>query len=250
MILFASDLDNTLIHSYKRADEGDICVEVKDGKKLSYMTPYAYDKLRSINKNQKYVFMPVTTRSLEQYNRIDFFDGKPAQLALAANGGILLENGVINKEWLRESVALIKDSVDDFYKGIEYLKKDEDVYFEIRIVDELFLFTKSHKPLETKEKLRQYISSEKSTVYNIGDKVYIFPDILSKGTAIQRIREKFDFEKIICAGDSEFDVPMLNIADFAYCPEGICDCIANKNLKGFDISEKRFADQLLEEIEG
>ena len=43
---------------------------------------------------------------------------------------------------------------------------------------------------------------------------------------------------------------MLNIADFAYCPEGICDCIANKNLKGFDISEKRFADQLLEEIEG
>ena len=28
MILFASDLDNTLIHSYKRADEGDVCVEI------------------------------------------------------------------------------------------------------------------------------------------------------------------------------------------------------------------------------
>lgn len=250
MILFASDLDNTLIHSYKRADSTDVCVEVKDEKQLSFMTPHALGILRNINKKGNMVFAPVTTRSLEQYRRIDFFEGNEPALALAANGGILLENGKANEEWHTKSVELIKNSMDDFSKGIRFLEKDENVYFEIRVVDELFVFTKSHDPVGTRERLTDFLGSEFSEVFNIGDKVYIFPKILSKGNAIKRLKEKFGFEKIICAGDSEFDVSMLEIADFAYFPDELRNDIGNKNCKSFDVSERRFADQLLCEIEG
>ncbi len=249
MHLFASDLDNTLIHSYKRADPEDVCVEVKDGKMLSFMTPYAYNKLRKLNSNKDIAFVPVTTRSVEQYRRIDFFDGRSPHLALAANGGILLIDGISDLQWFEESKALISDSMKEFKTGMRYLENDTDIYFELRIVDELFVFTKSHDPLKTKECLEKILDPDIVSPYMIGDKVYIFPNILSKGNAVSRLKKKFVFDKTICAGDSEFDVSMLDIADTAYCPDVLCDDVNNQNLIGFDITEKRFADLLLDEFE-
>lgn len=249
MHLFACDLDNTLIHSYKKASPDDVCVEVKDGKKLSFMTPYAYNKLRKINSNKDIEFVPVTTRSVEQYLRIDFFDGKPSHMALAANGGILLIDGVPDLQWVEESKALISDSIKEFKTGMRYLENDNNIFFEIRIVDELFVFTKSHDPLKTKECLEKILDPDIVSPFVIGDKVYIFPDILSKGNAVSRLRKRFVFDKIICAGDSEFDVSMLDIADIAYCPDALCDDVKNQNITGFDITEKRFADSLLDEFE-
>ncbi len=249
MYLFATDLDNTLIHSYKNADINDVCVETKDEKKLSFMTVHAYNMLDEIYNSDDIIIVPVTTRSLEQYNRIDLFKGRHAPLALAANGGILIENGVVNNEWSEKSKEIISDCLTDFERGMSYLKSDENVYFEIRIVDGLFVFTKSSKPLETKEYLEKTLDSDRVNVYNIGDKVYIFPDILSKGTAIRRLREYSGFRKIVCAGDSEFDISMLDEADFAYCPDSIADKVKNRNMRSFDVSNIRLADQLLSEIE-
>ena len=77
---------------------------------MSFMTPCAFELLRKINEREDIVFSPLTTRSLEQYYRVDFFDGKSPELALAANGGILLENGVINKNWFEESKNMISNS--------------------------------------------------------------------------------------------------------------------------------------------
>ena len=250
MILFASDLDNTLIHSYKRAAEDDICVEVKEGKKLSYMTPEAYKMLGKLFMRDDIVFVPVTTRSLEQYRRIDFFEGIPAEIAVAANGGILIENGIVNREWYEESKKMIKECIPVFEKGISFLEKDSEVYFEIRVVDELFVFTKSHSPEKTRDNLAAVLDSELINVYNIGGKVYIFPRIMSKGFALKRLCRKYSFEKIVCAGDSEFDIPMLEEADTAYCPDALVPFISSENVKGFDISQKRLADHILKEIEG
>lgn len=249
MFLFATDLDNTLIHSYKKAQENDICVETKDEKKLSFMTENSYSMLWNIYCSNDIMVVPVTTRSLEQYNRIDLFKGKYPEFALAANGGILIENGVINRKWSEKSKEIISDCLIDFERGISYLKSDENVYFEIRIVDELFVFTKSFQPLKTKEDLERKLDSDRVNVYNIGNKIYIFPVILSKGKAIKRLKEYFRFRKILCAGDSEFDISMLNEADFAYCPDSIADKVNIRNIKSFDVSKIHLADQILSEIE-
>ena len=71
MIYFCSDLDNTLIYSY-RHDIGNekVLVETKEGKELSYMTKVSYELLKQVS--QKKELIPLTTRSLEQYSRIDF----------------------------------------------------------------------------------------------------------------------------------------------------------------------------------
>ena len=47
-ILFACDIDNTLIHSYKYRRSGDICVEWIDGKEQAYMTKTAFQLLNEI----------------------------------------------------------------------------------------------------------------------------------------------------------------------------------------------------------
>ncbi|MDR1579784.1 MAG: hypothetical protein LBS35_05460, partial [Synergistaceae bacterium] len=98
-VLFASDLDNTLIHSYRVAEAGDICVETRDGKKLSFMSPKAHGILKDIA--AKCAFVPVTTRSLEQYRRLDL--GVKPKYALVANGALLLIDGEVDELWASET---------------------------------------------------------------------------------------------------------------------------------------------------
>ena len=51
-----------------------------------------------------------------------------------------------------------------------------------------------------------------------GRKVYFFPPGVDKGTALRRAAERFGPERIIAAGDSVIDVPMLRRADLALLP--------------------------------
>jgi len=84
--LFVSDLDNTLIYSYKR-DIGPQkrLVEVKEGKELSFMTEYSCRLLCQIA--DRCCFVPATTRSLEQYGRIRFFIGTAGSPSAEGDGG-------------------------------------------------------------------------------------------------------------------------------------------------------------------
>ena len=52
-----------------------------------------------------------------------------------------------------------------------------------------------------------------------GRKLYFFPPGLSKGDALVRLREKFAPARVLCAGDSGIDVPMLEQADVAIVPK-------------------------------
>ena len=72
VILF-SDLDRTIIHSSKFLKESinpEIVEFNKDKKPISYMEKEALLLLNELSNNL--LFIPVTTRSLEQYKRIEF----------------------------------------------------------------------------------------------------------------------------------------------------------------------------------
>ncbi len=219
MILFTCDLDNTLIHSYKKASDTDICVEcADDGKKLSYMTPDAYSGLDEIDKLENLCIVPLTTRSIEQYQRIHLFKDRYPKYALTSNGGNLLIDNVISEEWHSESVELIKECIPELKKAIEILKADDKIQFEPRFVDELFVYTKSDEPEKTAENMREKLDLEVVSVFTNNLKVYAMPKILSKGTAVKRFRKKFGFEFTISAGDSDFDLPMLEYTDISFYP--------------------------------
>ena len=69
MIIFHSDLDNTLIYSYKHEIGSEKrCVELYRGRELSYMTEKSLELLERIR--ERVLFVPTTTRTVEQYDRI------------------------------------------------------------------------------------------------------------------------------------------------------------------------------------
>lgn len=215
--VFLSDLDNTLIYSYKH-NIGDekTCVEIYQGREISFMTDRSYHLLKKVK--EKVLLVPVTTRTREQYDRIDLGIGTP-EYALVCNGGVLLVNGQEDEEWYENSLELIHESRRELVRGMRYLAEDEHVNFEIRNIRELFLFTKSAKPEESVRRLREGLDLSLVEVFSNGVKVYVLPKKLSKGRALQRFRERIGAECVIAAGDSEFDIPMLRKAEIAFLPE-------------------------------
>ncbi len=217
MILFASDLDNTLIFSYKRAAEDALCVEFLDDKPLSFMTPWAYQTLQNIA--SKVIFVPITTRSLKQYNRIRLLDNKVPHYALVSNGGILLIDGQMDEYWYETSKQQIRDCMDELHKAMEILRTDKNVTLEPRFVDELFVFTKTSNTSETVKLLKQVLDLAKVTIELNEQKLYVLPKMLNKGEALRRLKKEIESDLVICGGDSYFDVPMLLEADVGIIPK-------------------------------
>ncbi len=217
-MIFLSDLDNTLIFSYKKMSPDNLCVETKEGKKLSYMTHEGGRLFRKMT--EKMLFIPITTRSVEQYSRIIFPEGFTPKYAITSNGANLLINGIPDKPWQEEISDNIAACAAEFAALEEYLKSCPEVYFDIRIVDSAFLFTKCKNADEIITRANREISPTLTKLFSCGDKLYSLPLTLDKETALARLRRRFPHEKIIAAGDSLFDEGMLRAADIAIVKSG------------------------------
>ena len=246
MKIFCTDLDNTIIYSYKR-DIGNEKqnVEIYQGREISFITSRTYSLLQELKK--AYLIIPTTTRTLEQYKRIDLGIGQ-FEYALTCNGGVLLVNGQRDSEWYEESLKLIKESNQQLDKATYLLEKETRRTFELRFIEKLFVFTKCDEPEKVVEELKAQLDTELVDVFNNGVKVYVVPSKLSKGMAIKRLRERMKPEVIIAAGDSEFDVSMVEEADYGLVPYGfINEFAASKKLVEMD-KDRIFAEALLEKV--
>ncbi len=220
--IFFTDIDGTILHSAKRGRKGDVPAEYKDGTLINLWTEYAAAILPEIKNIVPVV--PVTTRSMEQYKRIVFPGGISPRFAITANGGGLLLDGVPDKEWAAWAEGITKECARELSQKKLLLESDPCRNFEIRMVDGLFLFTKSTDPEKT---LRRLGTNALTEGFYTGQKVYVLPKTLNKGAAAVRFMERSDFSRaeclVICSGDSPMDIPMLNIADIAVCPDDIAD---------------------------
>ena len=218
MTIFASDLDNTLIFSYKKKFQHGICVEQKDGKALSYMTPRAYQQLQDIVKQM--FFLPVTTRSEEQYRRIRLLKAGDPSYALVSNGGTLLVNGKVDALWRQQTLAQIENCREDLERALEVLQQDPFVTTPGRLVDEVFVFAKTSHFARTAASLTSTLNLQRVKIERHGEKLYVLPLVLSKGNALQRFCKRLQREVVVAAGDSIFDLSMLLVADVAIAPAG------------------------------
>ena len=96
-ILFASDLDNTLLFSHRHRQPEDRCVERLNGAEQGFFTRETPDLLPQVV--QRVHLLPITTRSIEQYQRIQWPDGTAPRIALTANGAVLLRDGQMDRAW-------------------------------------------------------------------------------------------------------------------------------------------------------
>ena len=241
-ILFACDLDNTLIHSYKHRRAEDICVEIFDGREQSFISPRALDLLKKFS--ARIFFVPVTTRSIAQYRRIFWAENFSPQVAVVANGAFFLD-GARQENFLREVVAPYEDElkfqlaaampaavISEKWLAIRgdnpnhqplitnhwhKAAADEKIFSIARIVDESFLFLKCREDFDA-----EIFFDTSLTVQRTGKKIYLFPPLLNKGEALRQLTKKFSPEKIFAAGDSEIDLPMLELADVAFGKKNIC----------------------------
>lgn len=218
MIHFHTDLDNTLIYSYKHDIGAEkLCAEIYEGREVSFITKETSRLLQEIKKQGKQIEMiPTTTRTKEQYNRVHL--GQNFRYALVCNGGVLLVEGEEDEDWYKESLELIEDSRKELHQALRLLEREERRNFELRFIRELFVFTKCEEPEAVAESLRKNLDARFVDVFTNGVKIYVLPKALHKGKAVERFLqyEKADF--VVGAGDSAFDISMLEAADFGIAP--------------------------------
>lgn len=220
---FFCDLDHTLIYSHRVAlDCKKQVVEMLNGNAQSFMTERTYSFL---NKQSVVQIIPTTTRSVRQYERLSFF--KDCQYALTCNGGLLLINGKIDEEWHAESLELISSATCELEKAKSVIHK-LGTSTEIHNVHDLFFYIKCDSPAKLVAHLDKEIPQNYISLLFDAHKVYCLPNGLTKGAAVQRFIKRFGVTKTLAAGDSAFDISMLNAVDLALYPKSIKNPILAK----------------------
>ena len=156
-MIFASDLDRTLIYSNRFLNEESLTVpirnvEVYNGREISYMTEKAIALLREIA--DEMMFIPVTTRTVEQYQRIALFrDEIRPTYAITCNGGVVLNDGKIDEHWqdyVRAKINGSAASVEDVKRKIE--ETADPTWLEsINVVDRFFVYLITISPLSPEQ---------------------------------------------------------------------------------------------------
>ncbi|WP_313894813.1 HAD hydrolase family protein [Psychrobacillus sp.] len=227
-ILFASDLDRTLIFSKKsrgqEVEEYDLSiVEWIDEKPTAYMTNKAIDLFKELP--SEITFLPVTTRTASQYLRITGLINAAQQpkYAIVANGAVVLENGEPLAEWSEKVKKQLEEASTTIEHVIlqleEYAKKEfvlkvlqAESWFVYMIIDEQAFST------EEFEKLSHIFAGQGFTLSHQGRKLYIMPNCINKSIALQFVKERIGASTVIAAGDSMLDFDMVVSADHGFIP--------------------------------
>lgn len=243
-ILFITDLDSTMIYSH-RHDIGTekVLAEMLDGRQQSFMTQKTFDFFSS---QHWFDTVPLTTRNHLQYSRLsDLADKLGWKRAMICNGAVLLENGMENAEWRKDSERIAEQSISAL---TEMMKLSERIAGSSRIVySEPFMFyVKADEPEKLFSELSLAADSEKIMVYRDLRKIYCIPSGFGKDKSAVRYMKQFGYEKYIAAGDSLFDAAMLSEADICFCPESISENIRANGRKY--VCSGIFSDSICDEL--
>lgn len=248
-MVFASDLDSTLIYSTRHCglinESKLIPVDFYNNSNCSFITSSMQHKLEHVNESM--LFIPVTTRSKDQYTRMKYFYNiiKP-KYAVVANGGIILKNGIEHKPWSDISSTKLKEVTSlktmielcSFFLQCDFIKsyKTCEDLFIYSIVDEEKLsisILKGQTDLDYLESLRSFCSVYSYSVSKQGKKIYIVPFCINKYDPINYIMQLENINTLLAAGDSLLDYPMIKHSKYGIIPSH-GELLCNNSMKTFD----------------
>lgn len=226
MITLFLDIDNTLIFSHRHnISTPKRTAELLNGKNQSYITERTYTFL---SKQENLQIVPVTTRTLSQYRRIEnLLREIGCVFSLVCNGAVLLRNGEIEPNWLDESMSLSADERQELPVAAQWLREKSGLN-AVHFASDLFVYAGVEDPDRIASELRQIVDSQRVEILCDSRKVYCVPKTLNKGKAIQRFILQNNVSFSVVAGDSDFDVPMLNLGDVAILPASLSDKVQNE----------------------
>ncbi|MBY6352108.1 HAD family hydrolase [Rhodococcoides corynebacterioides] len=231
--LVATDLDRTLIYSAGALAEGTapasptVCVEHLQGEPLSHMTVRATELLRALARMA--VVLPTTTRTVDQFRRIDL-PGAPWRYAVTSNGGTILADGEPDHAWRSGVDRAVRDSaasLTDLGAELDRLGTP-DWILKRRTADDLFCYLVvdlAAMPSTFVQDWGHWCAERGWNVSQQGRKVYAMPDAVCKSRAVAEVRARLiadgtlpDTAPILAAGDGALDAEMLRAADAAIRP--------------------------------
>lgn len=223
-VLVATDLDRTMIYSKGARtlgadDRPTVCVEVHDGKRASFMTAAAAERLATVARDA--LVVPVTTRILEQYRRVQL-PGVPPRFAIAANGAMLLIDGKADAGWSRR-VASSLAGIFPLAAVWEQLSHVCSTEFTIKLRNAggFFCYAVVHPhrlPAGFVDDVMGWTAERGWRTSLQGRKLYLVPEQLTKSAALAEVRSRVGAGLVLAAGDSVLDVDLLLAADRAIHP--------------------------------
>lgn len=226
-MIFASDLDQTLIYSQpedRAAELGNriVIAELIDGKVRSYMSASSFQRLKELM--AELTFIPVTTRTLHQYFRIHVMSQilKPAY-AVTSNGGNIVINGQPDLDWQASILSRVKQSsshVDEVRRLMDQVLHPDWV-ISSSYCDDLFFSHIVQRDKIPQLEVRQMIGELQRMGWNTsiqGRKIYVVPAAVNKRDAVAHLKMMLGNDKIVASGDSLLDQILLDFADYAIAP--------------------------------
>ncbi|QQZ62956.1 hydrolase [Paenibacillus sonchi] len=226
-MIYASDLDRTLIYSpgalgIPEDSPGLVPAEVIDGKTASYISQHALELLKELA--AKIIFMPVTTRTVAQYRRINLFQETVIpDYAVTSNGGNILVNGVVDQEWRASIGRLVERGsapAEEAGRLVRSVVRTEWIISE-RYCDGLFYTFVVHRdllPMDEITRMAEQLNGWGWKVSLQGRKLYVVPEAVNKSDAILHVRRTVDSGPMVASGDSLLDKSLLASADYAIAP--------------------------------
>ena len=226
--LVASDLDRTLIYSpsalaLSMADEEAprlLCVEVHEGRPLSFMTEAAAVLIQRLAAAAE--FVPATTRTRKQYRRINL-PGPVPRYAICANGGHILVKGHTDHDWNAEMRRRLAEGCAPLEEVREFMARtaDESWLRKERVAEDLFVYLvveRSLLPERWVKDLAEWAEERGWTVSLQGRKIYAVPKPLTKSAALAEVVRRTGADHVLAAGDSLLDAELLLAAHTGWRP--------------------------------
>ncbi|MGE5701667.1 MAG: HAD family hydrolase [Clostridia bacterium] len=255
-MIFASDLDQTLLYGARFLNESTPpyrVVEVLDGAPISHMTIKAIELLQEIH--QQLLFVPVTTRTIEQYRRIVIFQDEIApRYAITSNGGHVIRDGRVDEQWSQlVHSRLIHDCgpFDEMLARFAEISNPEWVIRE-KTAEDLFFYSiidRTQMPVDELADFERWVTRQNWSMSIQGRKLYLVPQAVNKRDAVLYVSRLEQDGHIVAAGDSLLDLPLLEGARLAIVPPhgelqqrrndgGDVSCLQFTHAEGISASEE------------
>ena len=225
--LVASDLDRTLIYSRDAMGENQfrdtspVCVEIYRDAPLSYMTSSAIALLTDLRAHAP--FVPVTTRTPEQFGRVQLPGGTP-HYSVVSSGGRILVDGVDDHRWrsgVERAVAAGSAPLDEVVARLAVVA-EEDWVSTLRTADDLFCYLvvdTKRQPEHFLPEWERWCARHGWVASQQGRKIYAVPEAVTKSAGVEEVCRRCVDDGLLSAGDPVFaagdgrlDVDLLEFA--------------------------------------
>jgi hypothetical protein len=219
-VIVATDLDRTLIYSRgalafaPEARPELACVERYEGNDSSFMTMAASRLLVRVAQVANVV--PVTTRIPAQLRRVTLPSGPP-RFAVAANGGFLFVDGVVDQDWQRTVTGVLRlvAPLPEIWVHLQAVC-DPSWTLKLRNADDMFCYAvvrRSSLPEDFLVQITAWAASRGWSTSLQGSKLYLVPRPLTKSAAVGEVARRIGADVVLAAGDSLLDIDLLVAAD-------------------------------------